>query len=225
MGDEEGELEEPNGAVGLLDRASPETEGRRFRHVGSLIVVVVLLCTVGLMAYLTNYMPLIPAGMWGYGPNECLDEIWSVDAGSHRAPLFEFVCRDGGDFALWGESMTNEGPLPVTVLEIGKPGSSFAPFRPLEVRTYDFARHLGSGDEELDLPDVSRFYEDLDPFQPFTLGVGQQRNIVFRLELRRDCTEEGGRIGLTAIPIKYRVLGIERTEWWVPFNLSMRCSR
>jgi hypothetical protein len=167
------------------------------RHFGRWIVaaLVIALVTTG-VSYVATYQPLT-RGSFGLGP-----EFENAKLPNSATGAFPYI---DGAAILWGFSIVNDGPLPVTVTgvewakSVGPLGNvSFQVSKENPVST-----GIGPG---------SSF---LMPMHPFTLGHGQQRMIVLRAVLS-GCTVPPVGVGrnfvvVNSLIVDYKALGVSHT--------------
>jgi hypothetical protein len=170
----------------------------------ALLLVAALL--IGSAAYLTNYMPLIPANGSGGG-------LGGRDLGGFVSPVSEesfnvteYIYQRGARF-WFGFGLRNKGPLGVTVTAIDSRLPSTERFHGLAQQSGVW---MGKRDGWLGPPRDSGG----EAFRPFWLGPGQERWVVIEIQFW-DCPPEeveGGSLTqyLLGAHLNYRVLGIPR---------------
>jgi hypothetical protein len=167
---------------------------RRRRFGRWVLAAVVLVLVVSGVSYATTYQPLV-RGDFGLGPK--FENAKLPDPSSRVLPYIV------GAPVLWGFSIRNGGPLPVTVNGV-EWRTSKGP-----LGNVSFLVTRGDLSVAREIPGA------LDPMHPFTLAHGEQAMIVLRAVLS-GCTVPPvgvGRntIGVYSLSVDFRALGISHT--------------
>jgi hypothetical protein len=184
--------------------ASPNvsTRQRTPRLRWLVAVVVVLLAALGTgLGLLLNYQPLTRGSIgWalpeGVGARVSTVEWVGPDEG---ARIFKIPAAEGLTFT-YRVSITNRGPMPVTIHSVGVPPDDLAPITYVVV-PFRMNLDINNGATE----------RGWEPFGPFELGANEEASVELRVSVR-DCMLEGTGASWNTQPFVYEVLGLPRKD-------------
>ncbi len=171
---------------------------RRRRQLLFAVAFTVALVASGAGLFVARYQPLCsPATCAGAGG------AWGSTVHQTGDSAARVVFRSGAEFSL-GFTLSSQGPLGVTVTEIGRQLSGPS-MRVVAVRIASST--------------VRTFPPRGRPFHPFSLTRADPTDVVVTLRLE-GCMASGTSILLGSMPMSYRVLGIAHHAW-VPLPVSL----
>jgi hypothetical protein len=181
-------------ANGALIR--PGLTARRRRRWPKVVIVLAVILVAAAGAFLLRYQPLAQGSSEGVGGTGTR-LVPSPGSISSDQPVYRVAYRDGKTGKL-GLSIRNDGPLGVTVTEVGREG-----WAPGGLVRYD-GTFLTRDVRGLDLQP-----QNLVPFRPFSLGPGEELPVVIRFRYS-NCggSSAGTAETIVAVSVGFRVLGL-----------------
>lgn len=155
-----------------------------------LIPSIAVVIAAGAVTFVTTYRPLVPG-------NIAQDPVY-VAGGQGRSHVVYLP----GATVQWGYSIRNDGTIPVTITDVapiaGRPFSSSSVF----ISTCDLFTAGCAG-----IPGP------LEQFRSFSLGVGQQRSVLYRAVFANCGPPLGSNSTITfgGFTVTYTVVGISHT--------------
>ena len=184
----------PPEAPASVPTASPPKRRRRWLLVAGAAVAVGLICGVG--TFWSNYDPLCAdcGGVGGVlGPNvQRLGDFTSPRGDGFSAYRVTHV--PGQTFSFWF-TITNDGPVGVTITRIGTAPTPFEALSFVSVRI--------SNQEGGTAPDRTR------SFAPFSLPGRGAVDLLATVRME-GCYGQGAATGLAGIPVSFRLFGVTR---------------
>jgi hypothetical protein len=169
---------------------------RTLRATVAVLAVFLLIALIGAAVWMTRYQPLGRGG-GTFSPEDVVQATGrDVGSGSRGGTVWTVIPTAGRAFG-YGFSIRNDGPIGIEVISIGNSATDQQGFEVVRV---------------VDQVDVDPYGPDtrlLDPFEPFTLGPGQDVNVWMRATLRR-CPPASTTMGWGPETIRFKVYGAFR---------------
>jgi uncharacterized protein YaiE (UPF0345 family) len=164
--------------------------------------MAILLCGAGL--FVARYQPLAP-GSTGVGADPGGRNVTTSDPAGGQNGTVSRVTYDNGTIITFGFSLSNNGPVGVTVTGIYR--SSPPSAEPLKVIAVYVAHRPG-------VIGAIRDLRQFEPFHSFALPGGAERLILVQARMV-NCTDVPAGIAATytQAPVSFRVLGVPRSTW------------
>jgi len=178
-------------------------EARRRWPRRLLTVIVTLLCSVVVAAavWVMNVEPLA-RGSVGYAIDDRSLRVTerNVDALGASGTIQTLAMQRGMSFT-YRFSLTNDGPVPITILGIGLDDGD----DPIAIRLAAAKPDLRLGAGPMD---------GFGPFEPFAIASGDEAGLEVRVHVGGDaCYAPGSSAVIWQLPVTYRILGITRHGW------------
>lgn len=172
----------------------------------TLLFLLFIAAAIWFVAFVAQYEPLTLGSMGGLtAPGE------KIDTFGEPGTIVQLDHREGEEFFVMF-TMRNEGPIGVTIEHLLRPRRT-GTFYPVEVLVHPGERF--AGERSID-------YEKWDPFEPFSLGSGEDRRVAIRYRFGSCTLGRGEATGSHSLFPRFSVFGIDRhTEFQLPYALMM----
>lgn len=196
----------------LPEETAPQRRGRTrvLVRIGLFLAALVVIGLVATSIVLNRYEPLANGSVFGVDGTE-FREVTAY--GDQDAAIFRYR---HGEMAAVQFGLRNSGRLPVRIEGLLKPylldaSEMKIPMQPIEVL-------VGPPSSEVTalIPPLTRY----EPFEPFTLGSGEERHIAIRFRFE-DCRSLGrDAVFQPSYDVRYSTLGV-RGEMEVPYPYNL----